>query len=76
MELAALDERVVEHVDDGPAQPLGSVDDRQDGPSGAQSPLPQTPSDLHCLSGGGAIVALAPTAPVSVGVDAVLVLAE
>ena len=41
MELAALDDRVVEHVADGAAQRLGTVNHHQDGTGDVQAPLPQ-----------------------------------
>jgi hypothetical protein len=41
VELAALDDRVVEHVGDRAAQRLGAVDHDQDRPSGVQATVAQ-----------------------------------
>jgi hypothetical protein len=41
VELAALDDRVIEHVADGAAQRLGAVEHHQDRPGDLQPTLPQ-----------------------------------
>jgi len=41
MLLAALDQRLVEHVLDGPGQRFGAVQDREDGPSDVQAAVAQ-----------------------------------
>jgi hypothetical protein len=57
MQLAALDDRVVEHVADGAPERLGAVDDAQDGPGGLQAPFAEVGQQVADHGGvlGGAL---------------------